>query len=365
MNTGIENIKKVVWTFEGFVKNLSLNRGKKVLEVCGYLQDDRGTILTACHIAKQEIEYLFNNDKQIIIESYFKEMTDLHAIFLDWYKNDLEEIGLVNQVNIELIPIFEIYRELKKYSKKGIEASHQITYLKTRRPRLEVTCDFDFTTNTFTGIRFNAIHNFELLKNQRLENLSIKKKGFIHERRVNELQTSDSDLKLFLTQWLKSEIDWINKQYSKNISFSENIEIDKYNDYINEKLSSIDKPKTEPIEIKKTGLVKATPVTHLKDLFKDKTHYQKIIDILIQEELIEKGTLIWKDETNGRNKFVAGLIKVLYNKGYLKRSAKNAEIPAISFNTFQVELSQSIAEKTKVNDTDVNYKFIPIITELQ
>lgn len=107
------------------------------------------------------------------------------------------------------------------------------------------------------------------------------------------------------------------------------------------------------------------PAEHLKDLFEDKNLYDKVIDILIDENYIEKGTLIWKDETNGRNTFVAGLIKVLYNKGYLSRKAKNKEIPLISKNTFNVVLSKSIAEKTKVNDNDKIYKFIPIVTELK
>lgn len=104
---------------------------------------------------------------------------------------------------------------------------------------------------------------------------------------------------------------------------------------------------------------------HLKDLFNDENLYKKVIDILIDKNHIEKGTMIWKDETNGRNKFVAGLIKVLFYKGYLSRGAKNREIPIISKNTFNVKLSQSIAEKTKVNENEQNYKFIPISSDLK
>lgn len=131
-------------------------------------------------------------------------------------------------------------------------------------------------------------------------------------------------------------------------------------DELKNQTKTLDDPQLNQIEEKQEA-----PAEHLKDLFKDKNLYDKVIDILIDENYIEKGTLIWKDETNGRNTFVAGLVKVLYNKGYLSRSAKNREIPFISKNTFNVVLSQSIAEKTKVNDNDAIYKFIPIVTELK
>jgi len=140
--------------------------------------------------------------------------------------------------------------------------------------------------------------------------------------------------------------------------------IDDWIDYLNRMLS-IDKTKTNPIGIKKTDLDEATPANHLKELFKDEAHYKKIIDILIEHNFIEAKTLIWKDEKGAKKQFVAGLIKVLYNKGYLMRSAKNFEIPAISLNTFNVKLSQSIAEKTKVEKADQNYKNIPTVDELQ
>ncbi|PKR80638.1 hypothetical protein CW751_09725 [Brumimicrobium salinarum] len=140
----------------------------------------------------------------------------------------------------------------------------------------------------------------------------------------------------------------------------------KYKQYLKEELET---ETSTPHQIEEK---QEPPAEHLKDLFKDekdlfkdKSLYDKVIDILIGENYIEKGTLIWKDETNGRNKFVAGLIKDLYNKGYLSRRAKNKEIPLISKNTFNVDLSQSIAEKTIINDNDTIYKFIPIVTELQ
>jgi len=109
---------------------------------------------------------------------------------------------------------------------------------------------------------------------------------------------------------------------------------------------------------------KEKPATHLKDLFKDEANYTKIIDILVDNGFIEKDTLIWKDETNGIGQFVAGLIKVLYYKGYLNKKPTNKVIPIISKNTFQTVFSQSTSEKAKVKKDDSNYNMIPTVTEL-
>ena len=90
-----------------------------------------------------------------------------------------------------------------------------------------------------SGFVFNPTHNFELLKPIRLQLFEKFKLGFIDERRINEVETTDFELNCFYLAWLQHELIVVNKWLSQNPTISNQIEITKYQNFINTEIEKI------------------------------------------------------------------------------------------------------------------------------
>jgi hypothetical protein len=95
----------------------------------------------------------------------------------------------------------------------------------------------------------NPTHNFDALKNYRLNQFELKKDEFIKERNFEEVSTTDSDINMLYELWLKNESQVINSWLSNiypngdekkiKIKDSERIEITKYQSFIYQSLEEI------------------------------------------------------------------------------------------------------------------------------
>lgn len=100
-------------------------------------------------------------------------------------------------------------------------------------------------------IIINPTHNFELLKKIRESIYLTKKKIFIGQRNLSKLNTNDFEIEQFYILWLKNEIDIIKVWLSNNQNTSSNIiEINKYNDFVNNEIIKASKPPLTDIEKK-------------------------------------------------------------------------------------------------------------------
>lgn len=272
----------------------------------------------------------------------------------------------------------EIQTKLK--SKLGILQNNTANPIKNKAIELNI-CDFsDATSLYWQGIECDIAQLKDEFNTEDLTEIFKRKKQYLEYR--NSTHRTFLSLDFFFTdldEITLSLFDYFNEKDNNEIEILETktkkansiediltqfnqgytveIPTNNINDLINN--STTDKVKIPQQETKED------PATHLKELFIDETYYPKIIDILIEENFIEKGTLIWKDEKKGKGQFIAGLIKALYYKNYLKRMPTNTEIPLISKNTFKVQFGKSTSEKAKVEKDDPVYKMIPIVTELQ
>ena len=67
------------------------------------------------------------------------------------------------------------------------------------------------------GKTINPTHNFELLKQTRIEQYAIKKDKFVKERELNKIETKAIDKILFFKEWLYKELEtveqWLSDKY--------------------------------------------------------------------------------------------------------------------------------------------------------
>lgn len=102
--------------------------------------------------------------------------------------------------------------------------------------------------------------------------------------------------------------------------------------------------------------------SNLESFFKSISEYKTIMEILVEQDLIQPNTYIWKDRKSGAKGFLVGLIKYLHLQGYYKREPTHKEIVLICANTFDLKLGIDTVKRKHGSDFD--YAFIPLASTL-
>jgi hypothetical protein len=176
--------------------------------------------------------------------------------YLRVFRGELEEIKLriekieqeykdspfINQLTISLQGFSSVWGFL-------VEA-FEIYFVKNGKRQMS---DWDFLKQTGTlerfekaGFSLNPTHDFEQLKPVRLSKYETAKQGFIEERKINRITTTDFELNLFYIAWLKGELKVIEgwllgseiNGKRRLPSTSDQIEILKYKQFVNTELSN-------------------------------------------------------------------------------------------------------------------------------
>lgn len=90
-----------------------------------------------------------------------------------------------------------------------------------------------------TGCIINPTHDLQLLKETRLKLYKKVLEEFTKERTVKKLTTDNKDLNIFESTWLKNELEVINEWLS--LSTSDQIELNKYEQFVSNKLEKLNK----------------------------------------------------------------------------------------------------------------------------
>lgn len=139
----------------------------------------------------------------------------------------------------------------------------------------------------------NPTHNFNELRNFRLEQFETKKQEFLKERNFNEVETTDFDFQMLYEIWLKNELKIIKQWLSdifpngkkKTISRkdSESVEILKYELFINDELLNFTKQTLDFENTKNKSKVKEfNPL-----IFKDQNSYDLFL-FLVEKYAVNK-----------------------------------------------------------------------------
>lgn len=102
-------------------------------------------------------------------------------------------------------------------------------------------------------------------------------------------------------------------------------------------------------------------------LFKKISSYNKIMQILVEHGYCAPGTYTWIDEKSGNKKFLVSIIKTIQIRRFLKVKGNLTpkQIQYIALNTFNVDVSESLIEKHKLNKVESKIlEFIPIASTI-
>nr|WP_299202504.1 hypothetical protein [uncultured Brumimicrobium sp.] len=106
---GVENLRNVYWRFDSFVMNMTDE--SKVIELCSQLESDND-FSNVCLKAKQEVKDLVLSNNIQIIEDYREKFNVCFEILEDWKNKELKDKNKINQINISIGNISDIYRLL-------------------------------------------------------------------------------------------------------------------------------------------------------------------------------------------------------------------------------------------------------------
>ncbi len=147
------------------------------------------------------------------------------------------------------------------------------------------------------GLIINPTHDFNKLKEVRLEILTELHKKFIEERILNKLETSSKDESMFKIIWLNEELKsvegWLSdtfpngKQKRKLNSYSNRIEIEKYKLFVMEEISILEKATKEKEE---DPLKKIKENETALELF---LHYKGNVDLFQKVKIAFKENYDW------------------------------------------------------------------------
>ena len=107
---------------------------------------------------------------------------------------------------------------------------------------------------------------------------------------------------------------------------------------------------------------KLNELTELKDIFKSRIEYLRIMDLLVNEGYCQTYTLQWMDVSRGFKKHCVGIVKHLESKGYyaLKRKLYPDEIQNVVSNSFKIRIEiDTIKKVTGQNYASPLFKKIP------
>lgn len=218
-----------------------------------------------------------------------------------------------------------------------------------------------------SGMVINPTHDFELLKTKRSELFIKAQKDFIAERNLNRLTTTDFEVSCLYIMWLNNELNviesWLSDKYpngkKKDIkhSNSDQIEIMKYNHYVNNEIARTEKKLNEATAIIKENTVSDnTPTNYLniaKRLIEQRIELQKLVTS-IETQLNEKK----KSIEHQQNLAIKGLNNIL---AFEKAGKAKIELELIkvqkSFDEINIEIeTQKLAAELKnVNELKDNH----------
>lgn len=116
LSTRIDNLKQVFRRTQTFIRMLKILDETEINKISSELRREH-EFLNVCHRAKQEIENLYMNKSEKVIQSYFDKMVQLDTDLMKWFETGLTDQSKAKQVNSSLVHVREVFQELKKYSK--------------------------------------------------------------------------------------------------------------------------------------------------------------------------------------------------------------------------------------------------------
>ena len=210
----------------------------------------------------------------------------------------------------------------------------------------QVVSSWEFMQQTGTldrmkqkGITINPTHSFELLKQTRQELFEKAKQNFSEERKMKKLATSDFEISCLYYSWLKGELNtienWLSDTYpngKKRLkpSTSDQIEILKYKQYVNNEMTQAENEISLP-----------QPIVKQNDKLSDLIAHQKSIEIIDAIKIQYK---------NIRGKRLKLLLLVLQELDLLPKE----RIAKKFYNCCKAEFGWDVASYTAMNDYQFN-----------
>lgn len=107
-------------------------------------------------------------------------------------------------------------------------------------------------------------------------------------------------------------------------------------------------------------------ITTLFEAFSSPSKYSFIMNLLVTNKYCNTGNYIWIDNKGSAKGTIVYLLNFLHKQGYFKENTmlKKNEIVLIAKNTFGVDISESTAKQSKVEDTNLS-KLIPLASTIQ
>lgn len=271
-----------------------------------------GEDLLCFAIAKQKEEGVFST-----IERAIKiEIVHLKSLIKKYYEGKTlngfmpKELVLCEE-QLEYLENYFIDKS-KRIKKKGVQF-----FIGNPDNGGKSVSSYEFHKTVFPNIEINPVHNCELLIKHRIKQFEESKTDLISERELDNVPVTEYDINFLYSMWLQSELktiqNWLSPLYpngtKKNTthSNSEQIEINKYCNYVNREIETIshklsDTERKTKIGVKLLGL--STDYEKSKNTNKNNAAYLLHIESVLKEFNITpiEGVKILREVRNGYDK---------------------------------------------------------------
>lgn len=194
---------------------------------------------------------------------------------------------------------------------------------------------------------FFPTHDFDIIKHHREY---VYKKfivwEFANDRVIKRVKTTDKDFKECRNDWLNDELKEIERIINiPGITRSDQIELKKYRDYVNEELNQKDTINLKPLIDTLEKACKGTP------------EYDSIKAWFIDKGFCDPVTLSWKDRKKGNKSILVNYLYDLHEKGYTYYLTQK-QIQVIAENSFGFSIGiDMIKQISSPTNTTTNGKF--------
>jgi hypothetical protein len=115
LSNSIDNLRNVYRRVNSFIFMLKVNDKTDFLKTCSEFRRDR-EFLDVCHRAKKEIETLYINENEKIIETYKDKFVKLNEELMQLFDNYYNERSEKHNINSSLFHVREVFNVLNTYS---------------------------------------------------------------------------------------------------------------------------------------------------------------------------------------------------------------------------------------------------------
>lgn len=182
-----------------------------------------------------------DNTFEMFKEVYIEKSKDYQTYYPDYKTNNKQK-----EIYFDLQTWIEVLENLEQRTKiKGIQR-----FVGDTDNEKKLVSKYEYSIALFSKIEINPIHHFELLKEHRCEQFNEAKANFISERKLDNVPTTEYDFNFLYLLWLQSELktiqNWLSPFYPNGTqrnshTNSEQIEINKYYNYVNSEIEITDR----------------------------------------------------------------------------------------------------------------------------